>query len=278
MPYYVVDDQTKIYYEETGKDKKETIMILHGLGSSHLKIKNFIDKFKSQYHVIYYDHRGHCSSDISKFHINIERLAKDLNELIEYLDLKEINIIGHSMGAATIYNYINQFGTSKLKSVTAVDMSPYLRNHGWKGGIARGTWTDEDYFKDFDNIFDDVGKANWIISKETMNPELKKIPKEFEQTMINSIRNDIDPFIMVGFWYALFRLDQRPFIKKIDVPFLYIMPDFPLYSMETVNFYKDNVKGKFKLEKNFPKTTHLILMEQPKEVAESIKKFIQSNK
>ena len=56
------------------------------------------------------------------------------------------------------------------------------------------------------------------------------------------------------------------------------MPDFPLYSMETVNFYKDNVKGKFKLENNFPKTTHMILMEQPKEVAESIIKFIQSNK
>ena len=88
----------------------------------------------------------------------------------------------------------------------------------------------------------------------------------------------IDPFIMVGFWYALFRLDQRNFIKKIDVPFLYIMPDFPLYSMETVNFYKDNVKGKCKLENNFPKTTHLILMEQPKEVAESVIKFIQSNK
>ena len=58
-----------------------------------------------------------------------------MHELIEYLDLKEINIIGHSMGAATIYNYVNQFGTSRLKSITAVDMSPYLRNHGWKGGI-----------------------------------------------------------------------------------------------------------------------------------------------
>ena len=126
-------------------------------------------------------------------------------------------------------------------------MSPYLRNNGWNGGIARGTWTDEDYFKDFDNIFDDVGKANWIISKETMNPELKKIPKEFEQTMINSIKYDIDPFIMVGFWYALFRLDQREYIKKIDIPFLYIMPEYPLYSMVTVNFYKDNVKGKFQL-------------------------------
>ena len=70
-----------------------------------------------------------------------------------------------------------------------------------------------------------------------MNPELKKISKKFEQTMINSIKNDIDPFIMVIFWYSLFRLAQRNFIKKIDI-----------HLIENVNFYKDNVKGKFKLE------------------------------
>ena len=39
MPFFVVNDKTKIYYEETGKDHKETVMILHGLGSSHLKKK-----------------------------------------------------------------------------------------------------------------------------------------------------------------------------------------------------------------------------------------------
>ena len=80
---------------------------------------------------------------------------------------------------------------------------------------------------------------------------------------------------MAGFWYSLFRTDQRPFIQKINIPFLYIMPDFPLYSMETVNFYKNNVKGKFKLENNFPKTTHMILMEKPVEVANSVKKFMK---
>ena len=57
MPFFVVDDKTKIYYEETGKCHKETVMILHGLGSSYLKIKNFINQFKSNYHVVYYDHR-----------------------------------------------------------------------------------------------------------------------------------------------------------------------------------------------------------------------------
>ena len=51
MPFYSVDDGTKIYYEETGKDKKETVLIIHGLGSSHFKLKNFINEFKSDYHV-----------------------------------------------------------------------------------------------------------------------------------------------------------------------------------------------------------------------------------
>ena len=75
-------------------------------------------------------------------------------------------------------------------------MSPYLRNQGWKGGIAQGNWTDEDYFKDFDRMFDDLPEANWIISKDAMNPELKKIPKDMEKVMIDAIRSDsIDPFI-----------------------------------------------------------------------------------
>ena len=275
MPYLTVDDGTKLYYEETGKEKPETVLILHGLASSHLKIKNFVNQFRSDYHVVVYDHRGHESSDIPKIHINVQRLAKDLNEIIEYLELKNINIIGHSMGAATIFNYINQFGSSKLKTMTVVDMSPYLSNKDWKGGISRGEWTDEDFHKDLDRMFDDIGNANWIISKETMNHELKKIPKELENPFIESIRNSINPFIMAGFWYSLFRTDQRPFIQKINIPFLYIMPDFPLYSMETVNFYKNNVKGKFKLENNFPKTTHMILMEKPVEVANSVKKFMK---
>ena len=274
MPYYTTQDGTKLYYEDVGKG--ETILFLHGLGSSHIKIKNFINEFKSEYRCVYYDHRGHEPSDVPNFHINIRTLAQDLNEIIEFLNLKDITIIGHSMGAATIYNYIEQFGCSKLKRMVAIDMSPYLRNHGWKGGICQGKWTDEDFFSDIDRCFDDVGKANWHICKEAMAPALKKIPKEYEGSMIESMKHSISPFIMAGFWYSLFRTDQRPSIKKITIPFLYIMPDFPLYSMETVNFYKENVKGKFVLENNFKNTTHLILMEKPHEVAESIKKFIKN--
>ena len=272
MPYLTSFDGTKIYYEDVGTG--ETILFSHGIASSHLKIKNLINEFKSEYRCVYYDQRGHEATDTPKIHLNVQSLAKDLNEIIEYLNLKEITIIGHSLGAATIYNYINQFGISKIKRIVAIDMSPYLRNEGWKGGLAQGKWTDEDLMSDLDRIFNDVGYANFYIIKEAMNPEFKKFPKEMEKTLVDSMRN-IDPLIMASLWFSLFRTDQRPFIKKINVPFLYIMPEFPLYSMETVNFYKNNVQGKFVLENNIKNTTHMILVEKPVEVAQSIKKFIK---
>lgn len=85
-----------------------------------------------------------------------------------------------------------------------------------------------------------------------------------------------DTYTMASLWYSLFRSDQRPTIGKISVPFLYIMPETPLYSMVTVDFYKANVKSDFVLEKDFPGTTHTILMEKPKEVAERVKAFLEA--
>ena len=211
MPYLAMQDNTKIYYEDYGKG--ETILFVHGLSSSHFELRNFIGEFKGEYRCVFYDHRGHAASERPGIHMNVRTLAQDLRELIDYLDLRDINIIGHSMGAATIFNYVNQFGCSRLKSITAVDMTPYMRNTVWEGGIGQGKWTDEDFMKDLDLMFDDLGRANWRISTEMMTP---------------------------------------------------------------VNFYRDNVKDRFVLEKDFPGTTHLILMEKPHEVAERVKAFLKS--
>ncbi len=45
--------------------------------------------------------------------------------------------------------------------------------------------------------------------------------------------------------------------------------------MTTVEFYRANVRGGFQLANGFPGTTHLILMEAPKAVAECVKEFMK---
>ena len=272
MPYLTMQDGTKIYYEDQGSG--EVLLFVHGLQSSHLKIMPFINEFKSQYRCICYDHRGHEASDKAQKHLNVRTLCQDLNTIIEYLGLKDITAIGHSMGAATIFSYVNQYGCDKLKRIVSVDMTPYMRNTVWQGGIGQGKWTDEDFMKDLDMIFDDIGCANWRISKELMSPALANTPDAYVGAMQTVFGMGCNPLTMAAFWYSLYRTDQRPVMDKITVPFLYIMPEFPLYSMVTADFIKDHVKGGFELANDFPGTTHTILMEAPHEVAERVKAFI----
>lgn len=275
MPYLAMQDGTKIYYEDRGKG--QTILFAHGLNSSHIKNKDFLYEFGDEYRVICYDQRGHEASDRAVKHMNVKQLGQDMNEIIQYLDLKDIILIGHSMGAATIFSYVNQFGCDRLKKIVAVDMTPYMRNTVWDGGIGQGKWSDEDFLSDMDRIFNDVGEANWHIVKNIMNPNAKNTPTELENTMIQVCGAGCDTYTMASLWYSLFRTDQRPAISKITVPFMYVMPEYPLYSMTTVNFYKDNVKSDFVLEKDFPNTTHGIIEEKPKEVADKVKAFINKN-
>ena len=182
------------------------------------------------------------------------------------------------MGAATIFNYVNQFGCEKLEKIVVADMSPYMRNGVWEGGIGQGKWTDEDFFADLDKIFDDAGEFAWNVSKNLINPALKNIPEEIVPVMKNTFGSACDTLTCASLWYSLFRTDQRPAIKKITVPLLYLMPENPLYSTVTTDFIKNNMKNKFYLEKNFPGTTHQILMEQPKLTADAVKNLLKTGK
>ena len=112
-------------------------------------------------------------------------------------------------------------------------------------------------------------------SKSHLEVEKFYTPEEFEDAMIALCDEGFDPLTMASLWFSLFRTDQRKTMKKINVPFLYIMPETPLYSMEAVDCIKDNVCDGFVLENNFPGTTHAILSEMPHKVAEAVKKFME---
>ena len=272
MSYLKTSDGIKLYYEDCGVG--EVLIFLHGLNSSHKINKDFYDEFRDEFRVILYDQRGHGDSDKSDIHMNVKRLGQDLKEIIDALNLDDVTLIGHSMGAATIYSYVNQFGCKNLKRIVASDMSPYMRNDGWSGGIAQGKWSDEDFMRDLDYIFDDVGHAAFHISKSIMNPGLANVSSEMKNDLINKYRQGTDTLTMASLWFSLFRTDQRPAINKINVTFLYIMPEMPLYSIESINYIKSHVKDSFVLENDFPKTTHAIWRQMPHEVANSIKRFI----
>jgi non-heme chloroperoxidase len=82
------------------------------------------------YTVISYDLRDHGRSEKPQYGLTLNRFATDLEELMEYLDLHDITLAGHSMGTSITFEYVKTFGVSRLKSVTLLDMTPKLVNDG----------------------------------------------------------------------------------------------------------------------------------------------------
>jgi non-heme chloroperoxidase len=67
-----------------------------------------------------FDRRGHGRSDDRAFGPDFDRLADDLGEVIEQLDLHAITLVAHSLGAAEAVRYLTRHGASRVRALVLV--------------------------------------------------------------------------------------------------------------------------------------------------------------
>ena len=70
--------------------------------------------------VALYDHRGHGSSTSGQSGHTIDRLGKDLAELLEALDARDAVLVGHSMGGMTLQAFAAQHPAVARERVSAL--------------------------------------------------------------------------------------------------------------------------------------------------------------
>ncbi len=137
IPYYSHNDFPDLIYEENsftnslgiklnyffysykGYDPNKIVFFCHGLEPGHTAYLTEIELLcKSGYKVLTMDYTGCGSSEGEKLP-SINRPAKDVIELLDYLKLKEeIVLIGHSLGGYTALTVINQ--TPSIKKAVII--------------------------------------------------------------------------------------------------------------------------------------------------------------
>ncbi|MEU5209794.1 alpha/beta fold hydrolase [Streptomyces sp. NPDC020742] len=79
------------------------------------------------YRCVAFDRRGHGRSDRPSDGYGIDSTADDLAVLLEHLDLRDVTLIGHSLGGAEIARYLVRHGARRVARVAFVAaMLPFL--------------------------------------------------------------------------------------------------------------------------------------------------------
>ena len=135
MAKFTTTDDVTIDYKMQGQG--QSVILIAGYSGNQATWTAQTDVLvASGLQVITYDRRNHGKSDTVNYGMRLSRHGKDLAELISALQLKNPVLLGHSMGASTIWAYLSLYGDNNVRAVITEDQVPtMLRDDNWPFGI-----------------------------------------------------------------------------------------------------------------------------------------------
>lgn len=134
MPLLKVGEENSseisIYYEDRGSGRP--VVLIHGWPLSGASWeKQGAALLAAGYRVITYDRRGFGRSSQPSFGYDYDTLAKDTYLLLEALDLKDVALVGFSMGGGEVARYLGKYNDGRVtKAVFMSSIAPALRKDG----------------------------------------------------------------------------------------------------------------------------------------------------
>lgn len=265
MSYFSLKNGEQLYYEDTGSGD-ETIVMLHGWVSSRRVFAPAIPAIRRAARCITYDQRGHGKSrDANRGTVTMDTLAEDLQELITGLGLRDITLLGWSMGAGVVLNYTARYGCGALRRIVLCDMSPRQMNDAeWRLGLYQGRFTQRERAE---------GEEFYPLYREFAVgavPRLAKLPDFLVKILLKRRLAACDMGVVQSLAWSMLEQDLRPCVEEITVPVHYFcaVPG-SLYSPELADWYRAHVRGPFHAAA-FPNSTHMLVTDHPARFAREV--------
>ena len=273
MSWFTLKSGEKLYYEDKGQGP-DTLVMMHGWTSSHKIYRKPMGALQKQARCVIFDHRGHGQSkQANRPDPTMETLAGDLQELIRGLSLSDITLLGWSMGAGVVLNYVRLYGCSALRQIILCDMTPkQLNDEEWKLGLYQGRYTKEDMERDAARDFYPLYQEFAIGAI----PKLKRIPGFLLRLPLNKKLADCDEATLKSLANSMKTQDNRPALGQITVPVTYFYADpGSLFSPALADWYRDHIMTPYRAVR-FPKSTHMLVSEHPGRFTEEVSRVLRA--
>ncbi|WBP84611.1 alpha/beta fold hydrolase [Kitasatospora cathayae] len=125
MPTVTTRDGVEIFYKDWGSGRP--VVFIHGWP---LNADAWEDQLKlvadHGFRGVAHDRRGHGRSAQPWTGYDFDTFADDLNDLINALDLRDVTLVGHSMGGGELARYIGRHGTDRVGKALLLSAIPPL--------------------------------------------------------------------------------------------------------------------------------------------------------
>lgn len=126
MPYITVNNH-KLHYSDThvsgtlpaADGKSQTIIFVHGLGSSQNYYFPIVPYLETNYRCITVDTYGSGRSTYTGGEVSIDSIAADVLGVLDALGLKEAVVVGHSMGGV-VATQLGSTHHDRIRGVVAI--------------------------------------------------------------------------------------------------------------------------------------------------------------
>lgn len=216
MPAITLSDGARLTYRDAGRGP--VLLFVHGWGVNGNFFKAQIDGLSDRFRVIVPDLRGHGDTPAAE-PMTIERLAEDMIELTDALNLERVLGVGWSLGAMVLWSALQGPGRDRFAGMVAIDMAPRIvSDGGWKLGVKSG------YDSSVTPLLQQAMLADWpaygrhlaqaLVAEGTQDEKADLL----DWTASEVARNDPAP--LARLWGSLSAQDFRDTLGDLDLPVL----------------------------------------------------------
>lgn len=252
---YVVDDWTDRWRQP------ETLVLLHAAMGSSRRLYAWVPHLARDLRVVRMDLRGHGRSEVPSLSapLTLDRLARDVIDLLDHLGVDRAHVAGSSAGAIIAMQVAIAY-PDRIRTLADFASTPGLK----PSNVDAGAWVAQIRTK---------GVRSFLADTVADRFDLSKVEPGFVEWFLDESAKT-SPEWLARFIPLMASVDLSDELPRIRCPMLAVVPDHdPISSIEQYEVIRDRVRDvEFVVYEGLP---HNITDAVPDRCAEELRRFIR---